>query len=271
MPKWYSRDLVEQLLRKMKYITIAVLTSLLSFACSNGAVSNTPKTTTPKRLTEAEALLKQTLVAHGGERYDHAHYQFTFRKKQYTFKNSDTGYTYSSESKKDGQLIVDRLDNGSITRKVDGLEIQLTSKEEGQYSESLNSVIYFATLPHKLQDPAVNIEIVGETIIQSKKYDILQVTFDEKGGGKDHDDQFHYWINKADHTIDYLAYNYKTNKGGVRFRSAYNRRVVDGIIFQDYINYKAEIGTPLRDLPTLFENNELKELSRIETEDVSSK
>ena len=68
--------------------------------------------------------------------------------------------------------------------------------------------------------------------------------------------------------MDYLAYNYKVNGGGVRFRSSYNRRNVGGIIFQDYINYKAEVGTPLKDLPTLYENDKLKEVSRIDTENV---
>jgi len=60
------------------------------------------------------------------------------------------------------------------------------------------------------------------------------------------------------------------NKGGVRFRSAYNRRVIDGIIFQDFINYKAKIGTPLFDLPSLYEKGELEELSRIETKDIQN-
>ena len=58
------------------------------------------------------------------------------------------------------------------------------------------------------------------------------------------------------------------NGGGVRFRSAYNSRNVGGIIFQDYVNYKAEMGTPLGDLPKLFEQGRLKELSKIDTENV---
>ena len=56
--------------------------------------------------------------------------------------------------------------------------------------------------------------------------------------------------------------------GGVRFRSAYNSRKVGGIIFQDYINFKAAVGTPLANLPKLFEQGKLKELSRIETKNV---
>ncbi|MEL6989465.1 MAG: DUF6503 family protein, partial [Bacteroidota bacterium] len=115
-------------------------------------------------------------------------------------------------------------------------------------------------------DPASNKKYICTTSIQSKAYDVVEITFDEEGGGDDHDDTFYYWINQAEHTIDFLAYNYKVNKGGVRFRSAENRRVVDGIVFQDYINYKAEVGTPLKELPALWESNELKKLSEIKTE-----
>ena len=65
-----------------------------------------------------------------------------------------------------------------------------------------------------------------------------------------------------------MAYSYSVNDGGVRFRSAYNPRTIDGIRFQDYINWEAPVGTPLKDLPALFEKDKLKELSRIETVDV---
>ena len=253
----------------MKNVTL-ILGTVLLIACGGDPVKQEATEAIQNILTEAQALLQQAFIAHGGERYDEAHYQLVFRKKTFTFKNSADGYTYTSSLEKDGKAIFDKLENGVISRTIDGVKQDLTEKQKANYSESLNSVIYFATLPHKLLDPAVNLEIVGETIIKEKSYDILEVTFDQEGGGEDFDDQFHYWINKGDHTIDYLAYNYKRNEGGVRFRSAYNRRVVDGIIFQDYVNYKAEIGTPLIDLPGLYEQGELKELSKIETEVVNS-
>jgi hypothetical protein len=48
--------------------------------------------------------------------------------------------------------------------------------------------------------------------------------FGQDGGGKDFDDEFHYWINKQTHKIDYLAYNYQNDDGGVRFRICFNTR-----------------------------------------------
>jgi len=55
----------------------------------------------------------------------------------------------------------------------------------------------------------------------------------------------------------------------MRFREAYNERYVKGIRFVDYNNYKPyNNNEKLLDLDRLFENNELKLLSKIETEKV---
>jgi len=219
-------------------------------------------------LDKADSLVVETIAAHGGELYDKAHYGFTFRDKKYTFHNKKGRFTYSVTSQEDNQEIKDVLETGTLTRTIDGSITNLTPKDVAKYTEALNSVVYFVTLPHKLNDAAVNKSYEGRTSIKGRDYDVLTVTFDQKGGGIDHDDEFRYWINTETKTVDYLAYNYETNDGGVRFRSAYNPRTVGGIRFQDYINYEAPVNTPLNQLSELYEAGKLKELSRIETEDV---
>ncbi len=220
------------------------------------------------KLSKAELLLEEVVKAHGGELYGKAHYGFTFRKKEYAFKNTGNRYHYTMRSIKNQDTIQDVLDNGTLTRTINGVTTELSEKDISKYSQALNSVIYFATLPYKLQDKAVRKVYKGETRIKGQNYEVLRVSFDQEGGGKDFDDVFMYWINSETKTIDYLAYSYSTNDGGVRFRSAFNPRTVKGIRFQDYINYEAPIGTSLKDLPSLFEKGKLKELSRIITEDV---
>jgi len=218
--------------------------------------------------TSAKRILKKMVKAHGGMKYNNAHYLFQFRDNVYRFKNSKSGYLYSVLKTRNNQQIYDQLTNGSFTRTVNGLEIVVGDKEQQAAINALNSVVYFATLPHKLLDSAVNISYAGDIIIKLVDYHILKVTFNKEGGGEDHDDQFMYWVRKDNSRIDYLAYNYQVNGGGVRFRSAYNTRNINGILFQDYINYKAEVGTNLAVLPTLYERNSLKELSRIVTTQV---
>jgi hypothetical protein len=246
-------------------------------ACETNEKNTSKKTTTvaettqkaiTKTVDKATQIIQEAIKAHGGELYDTANYSFVFRTKKYRFKNDGNKYTYEVESTKDGETTRDVLDNGKFSRYVNNQSIELSEKKIASATGVINSVIYFATLPHKLNDTAVNKKYVEETTIKGQKYDVIQITFNQEGGGEDHDDQYHYWINQSTKKIDYLAYNYQVNGGGVRFRSAYNTRVVDGITFQDYINYKAEVGTLLKDLPTLYEKGALKELSRIVTENL---
>ena len=112
-------------------------------------------------------------------------------------------------------------------------------------------------------------KLIGEDEIKGKNYYEIEVTFSEEGGGTDFDDSFVYWINKETFTVDYLAYKYATNGGGVRFREAYNPRVVEGIRFVDYYNFKPdnkEVSLP--ELDQLFTDEKLVLLSKIETKNV---
>lgn len=225
--------------------------------------------TQPAKRVLATSLVK-AIDAHGGRNYDHAYYSFLFRGKTYTFNNNGGQFIYTRQQTKEGKSILDSLTNDGVARYIDGEKQLLNDKQKASYSEGINSVIYFATLPHKLQDPAVNATALDTIEIKEQSYTVLEVTFDQEGGGSDFEDNYRYWINNQSNRIDYLAYDYRVNGGGVRFRSAYNPRVVDGILFQDYINYKAPVGTNLDDLPNMFVAGELKELSRIETEEINN-
>lgn len=242
-----------------------ILATLFLFTSCKTAKENNHSNSANDR---AMYILDQTVKAHGGDLYEKANYQFVFRDNVYTFKNNGKQYNYTALKKKDGNTTYDILNNDGLIRTINDSNQNLSIADQAKYSGGINSVIYFATLPHKLQDPAVNKFYKGTTTIKGKTYEVLEVTFNQEGGGKDHDDTFHYWLNKETHLIDYLAYNYAVGKGGVRFRSAYNTRNVDGVVFQDYINYKAEVGTPLIDLPKLYEAEQLKKLSVIATEDI---
>lgn len=211
---------------------------------------------------DANEIINACIKKHGGDNYQNAHYAYDFRKHHYEFHYVKGVYTYERHSK-DGKT-KDILTNDVFKRTVDGKEVDLTEKEIRGYSNSVNSVHYFAFLPSFLNDKAVHKKLVGESTILGINYYKIQVTFDQEGGGDDHDDVYMYWIDKEDFSMDYLAYSFQVNGGGVRFRSAYNQRSVGGIIFQDYVNYKHDKDTPVFELDALFEKKELIELSKIE-------
>lgn len=241
---------------------------LLLWSCHH----ENPKTNTDiaknEVISTADSILDLTINAHSVAQFKNNTYQFTFRKKRFSIIHKNNELIYQNEYIIEGDSIKNQLKGSELKQWKNGIEQTLTTKESAKISEGLNSVIYFATLPLKLQDEAVITEWKGQVKIKGNTYLQLGITFKEEGGGSDHDDEFMYWINETTHQIDYLAYNYKVNNGGVRFRSAYNKRKVNTIIFQDYINFKAQVGTSLTDLPAAYENGQLEELSLIETEDI---
>ena len=216
--------------------------------------------------TEAQRIIDACINKHGGEEYKKAHFAYDFRKNHYEYHFNNGEFRYEQHSK-DGK-IKDVLTNNGFSRTVDGKVVELTEKKASAYSNTVNSVHYFAFLPSFLNDAAVHKKLVGESIIKGKEYYKIKVTFDQEGGGDDHDDVHMYWINKEDYTMDYMAYSFVVNGGGVRFRQAYNKRNVGGIIFQDYINYKHDKDTPVVDLDTLFKENKLTQLSKIDLENI---
>jgi hypothetical protein len=256
----------------MNKFLLAISLSIILVACSNNINNNNVDKIKDVELFKNELkthpLILQSIEAHGGSRYDSAHYQFVFREITYRFQNLGENYIYEREGVIKGDTIHDLLKKGEFKRIKNGVEVSLSKEDAAKYGESVNSVIYFATLPHKLKDAAVIATELPKTEILNQSYQVLKVTFKQEGGGTDFDDEYFYWINSETKEVDFLAYNYQVNGGGVRFRSAYNKRRIGGILFQDYVNYKAPVETPLTKLPSLLEANKLIELSRIESEDI---
>lgn len=219
--------------------------------------------------TNPQKIVDRCIKAHGGKNYK-KDFQFDFRDRTYTFHRHKGQFQYTRKFVEEGHQVTDLLTNEGLTRKVDGETVMLDMKKSNSYASSVNSVIYFAMLPLFLNDDAVNKTFLGSTVINAKSYYKIKVTFDAEGGGADHDDVYIYWINTDDHMIDYLAYSFHVNGGGVRFREAYNRRVVGGVTFQDYINYRHDKSTPVEQLDEHYTNNTLKELSRVELKNIIS-
>jgi hypothetical protein len=199
-----------------------------------------------------------------------ANIDFTFRDKCYISNRNGGSYRYERISSDSTGVTEDVLSNAGFTRQKNNILIAVPDSMATKYSNSINSVIYFAQLPFGLNAAAVKKELLGETFIKGEVYYEIRVSFEEEGGGKDFDDVFVYWIHKDKFTVDYLAYLYEVDGGGIRFREAYNPRVVNGIRFADYNNYKPEnLDVSLSNLDVLFEQGALKLLSKIETESVS--
>ncbi len=220
--------------------------------------------------TEVEQIVDAAIAAHGGERYGETSIDFDFRGMHYSIFKSPTAFEYSREFTDSTGQVVDLLNNAVFSRSVNGVLIDtLTEERIGAFSRSVNSVAYFAFLPYGLNDEAAIKTYLGQTNLKGKDYHLVKVTFKAAGGGEHFEDEFLYWFGVEDSLMDYMAYSYHTDGGGVRMREVREAREVGGIRFQDYINLKAvNKETPLDSMQYLYEKGVLDKLSEINLENI---
>ncbi|RAI88324.1 DUF6503 family protein [Algoriphagus yeomjeoni] len=220
--------------------------------------------------TDAEKIVDDAIAAHGGDAYTNSKIEFDFRNIHYTILKTPDRFEYIREFSDSTGNVMDVLNNNGFVRTVNGAKIDTLSEEWiGKYSRSVNSVAYFAFLPYGLNDPSVFKESLGETEINGEKYDLIKVTFAEEGGGEDFDDEFLYWIGIEDSIVDFMAYSYHTDGGGVRMREVSAVNVVGGIRFQNYLNLKPEDETVhVEMMQELYESGDLELLSEINLENI---
>ena len=225
-----------------------------------------------KELT-ANEIIDKAIQNAGGNRYENAEIEFIFRKKEYKSKRQAGKFQLERVGLDSvGNRVRDILTNDGLERQINDTTTKLQDSLILPVGNSINSVHYFVHLPYGLNAPAANKKLIGKDSIAGREYYEIKVQFAEEGGGTDHEDEYLYWIDTQNFEVDYLAYNFDVNGGGIRFRKAFNHRIIEGIRFVDYENYKyEELSTPLHKLDSLYEKRELDLLSLIETKDVKVK
>jgi hypothetical protein len=223
------------------------------------------------KLNDPQQIVDKAILSAGGEKYLNSVIEFDFRGRHYVAKRNGGSFSYERIFDDSLGTIHDMVSNEGFKREINGEIAVVHDTMATKYTSSTNSVNYFALLPYGLNDAAVIKNFIGETDIKDKPYYLIQVTFKVDGGGEDHEDVFLYWINQESFALDYLAYSFaESDETSFRFREAYNVRIVNGIRFQDYVNYKPVNNTLTIDqAEELFKKGELIELSKIETENVT--
>lgn len=223
----------------------------------------------PAPLT-AQDIIDAAIERAGGERYRRSIITFDFREHSYRIRREGglfeyTRFTYLSTD----STLRDVLENYGFKRFLNDSMISVPDSMAAEYQSSVNSVAYFFSLPYGLNDLSVKKELVGSKTIAGKDHYKINVWFDEQGG-EDHQDVFYYWIDKDSFHIQYLAYSFQADGGGMRFREAYNPRVIQGIRVVDYINYQPlDAQLALSKIDDAFADGKLEVLSRIENDNVT--
>lgn len=211
----------------------------------------------------AIAYIEASVEAHGMTEFNKKSIDFQFRNYRYTQRQDNQGLIYTRRKNTTPEVLDLLHSKNSFQRTLSNEKVVLADSIALVYSESVNSVLYFFRLPFSLKDRGSIKILMNTKQIKGKSYQKIGVHFTSENGGIDYQDTFRYWFDEQTKTLDYLAYEYTTDAGGIRFRVAINRRKIAGVVFQDYENYKAPINTPLDDLPKIYEKGELELLSPI--------
>jgi hypothetical protein len=208
----------------------------------------------------AQQIVDKAIEKAGGNLYEKAHIEFDFRNIHYISSRRGSKYSYERvQTDSTGRKIHDVLTNKGFERFINDTLVQVVDSMANKYANSVNSVHYFAYLPYGLNDKAAHKKLLGEKTIKGKNYYFIEVTFSEENGGDDHSDVFLYWVNKETFSVDYLAYLYHTDEGGIRFREAFNQTTVNGIKLADYKNHK-----PFADDIDFYQIGELFDAGKLE-------
>jgi hypothetical protein len=247
---------------------IILLIALTVFACKQ---DKKEEVINPEAINNANAIINASIKISGGELFESSKIGFDFRDRHYTALRNNDKYELTREFKDSIYTIKDILSNSDFQRFKDNELFKVADTMAVKYSASVNSVHYFSVLPYGLNNNAVNKNYLKEVNIKGETYHKIKVTFSEEGGGEDFEDIYVYWINTKTSKVDYLAYSYNESDGkGFRFREAYNERIIEGIRFVDYNNYKPNTNTTsVLDLDELFKSDSLKLLSKIELKNIS--
>ena len=233
------------------------LIPLIFLSCGPGKTENGSD-------AKAASIVMEAIKSYGGDTYENIQIEFDFRDRSYGILKKNGDYIYA-RIHADSVFVHDLLSNEGFSRKTDGNPTEVSDEMKGKYTNSINSVVYYALLPYGLETPAAVKEYLGESKIKGKNYHKIKVTFKEEGGGVDYEDEYVFWFEKNTYSMDYFAYAYKSEGGGTRFRAAVNKRTINGITFQDYINYKGEDSfAPVDNIEERYLKDELEEISRIE-------
>lgn len=218
----------------------------------------------------AQEIIDKSILASGGEKYSQSDISFRFRDMVYSSQVLENQRTLTRSSQNDSMRILDVKSPKGFERFVNDSLVAVTDSLADLYANSINSVHYFAYLPYGLNDQAVHKKYLGEVVINDIGYHKIEVTFDKEGGGDDYDDIYIYWFNTNTYKLDYLAYEFHVNGGGQRFRKAFNERIVDGIRFVDYQNFKnTELNQPIQIIDSLYKIEKLELLSEIKLEEIT--
>ncbi len=189
------------------------------------------------------AIVDRAIEYHGGDLYRHSETELDLCSKSGCFRltahvdGDRWAYTVTGKSG-DSQLRV-RSSHDAVAVRRDGEEKAVAAGAEQKFRDWAMARVYFCFLPFRLNDPSVLKQDLGLVGWNGRRLHKVKVTF-RAGTSTDAGDQYMYWFDPETARLEYLAYSYDDNSGGLRFRRAVRHRRIGGLLFFDQENYGAD-------------------------------
>lgn len=192
---------------------------------------------------ERVAIVDRAIQHHGGDVYGKSEARLDVCSKSGCFRvetrATEGSLDFEVSGKARGKLREVRSWDGVTTVLEDGEAMAVSPDDLQPYLDWAMARIYFCFLPYRLNDPGVYKQDLGLTTWEGRHLHRIKVTF-EPGSSTDASDEYMYWFDPETARLEYFAYTYDDNGGGLRFRRAINHRRLGGILFFDQENLGTE-------------------------------
>lgn len=190
--------------------------------------------------TSRVAIVDRAIEHHGGEIYRHSETKLELCSKSGCFKVAATvdgeRWVFTVSGKSESSQLRVTSSNDSLIVERDGMEEAVAADRRQRFRDWAMARVYFCFLPYRLNDPSVYKQDLGLVDWDGRQLHKVKVTF-EAGSSTDATDEYMYWFDPETARLEYLAYSYDDNGGGLRFRRAINHRRVGEILFFDQENF----------------------------------
>jgi len=214
----------------MKYL-LSILIGLTFWTCQT-VEQTTPKQTYPAFFTEV-------LEAHGGLDKWNEMNTLIFTKGE-----GEKAEVHTTDLKnRKARIEVD----GKFALGYDGDKYWVTPTRDSFSGKSVafyhNLYFYFVAIPFVLADPGVNLEDLGEKVVEGKTYRVIKSTFDD-GVGEASGDHYILYTDPSTHRVEFINYSvtYYDKTRATKYNAIkYNWKNVDGLLVPDsYAGFKWE-------------------------------
>ncbi len=217
-------------------------------------------------------IVDRAIEHHGGEIYRHSETELDLCSKSGCFqvvaRMDGDAWTYkvSGKSRDSHQEVISTHDRLTVRR--DGSEVTVAADQEQGFRDWAMARVYFCFLPFRLNDPSVLKQDLGLVDWDGRSLHKVKVTF-EAGSSTDAGDQYMYWFDPETARLEYLAYSYDDNGGGLRFRRAVRHRRIGGLLFFDQENFGADgPGLSVDAIDAAYVRDSMRHVSTVRLEDI---